>query len=386
MSKNEEKFSSKIEKELYLCKKCIKDNKLRTFFEESLVNKKTCSFCNKKNENCLDIFDHADFYNLISAIVRYHYSEDYYNKHWGGDSIYQLFIEDNFILNFDNMKNNNFFEYSIEAMTMRIEENQCIWIFCGNFDDGIRGCYFEAIKDKRSNRLLQLENILLKENYFLHENNIQSILDSYQGSLESNLDINSTFYRARIGYQEKLVKDKGFSQGKTYRYTPYKYLSIGAPSCYLVNGGRLNRAGVSFLYLATNIETAINEVRPDPGHLVSIGKFKSLNHLKIIDFDKIFINLSKNEELLESFTFLNHIDQLFSHPITQDERHLYIITQFFADIFRKIGFDAIKFTSSVGDGQNLLIFDPSNFEYVESEENKVYKIESIRYSIHSLEN
>ncbi len=386
MTSNKQRFSEKIENKLFLYKNCIKDNKLKTFFDESILNKKTCSFCNKKNQKCLDIYEQSSFYNLISAIIRYHYSEDTYNKHWGGDSIFQIFTKENHILNTLNMHQNKYFEYAIEALTMRIEDNYGVSIFWGNYEDGTRGCYFDSIKDSRSPQISKLESILLKENYFLHEEEIQSILTSYNDSIVSTLDENSTFYRARIGYEKKVLVDEGLFRGKKYRYIPFKGKKISSPDSYLVNGGRLNRAGVSFLYLATNKETAINEVRPDPGHIVSMGKFKSLKPLTIIDFDKIFVNLSQDKESLKSFTFLNHIDQLFSHPITQDERHLYIITQFFADIFRKIGFDAIKFTSSVGSGQNLLVFNPSNFTYMKSKENRTYKIDNIRYSIHPLKN
>jgi len=68
MTNNEQRFLEKVENELFLCKNCIKDNKLKTFFEESTLNKKSCSFCNKKNQKCLDIYEHSSFYNLISAV------------------------------------------------------------------------------------------------------------------------------------------------------------------------------------------------------------------------------------------------------------------------------------------------------------------------------
>jgi hypothetical protein len=103
-----------------------------------------------------------------------------------------------------------------------------------------------------------------------------------------------------------------------------------------------------------------------------------LRDLKIVDFDMSFIKLSSTEESLNNFTYLNHIDQLLSRPITPEERDLYIITQFFADIFRKLKFDGILFSSSIGSGQNLLIFDPSNFEYNE-EDSSVYEINRLRY-------
>lgn len=385
-TRREQNYIDRIEKELYLCKKCVEDSKLKTFFQIQNLEKKRCSFCNKRSQECVDIFKNDEFYDLISAVVRYHYSEDRYNSHWGGDDINYLFDSNNFILNYNNMNDNNYIELAIDELSLRILDNSHgVWVFCGHSDGG-RGCYFTPIKEQQSSRIKHLESILLKENYFLHENSIKDIFLKYGDQLKSTLEINSIFYRARIGYKQSIKIDNGVWQKEECRYIPYKRDGISAPSTSIVSGGRLNRHGVSFLYLATNISTSINEVRPDPGHYVSVGKFKSTKSLNIIDFDRIFINLSTSESDLDKYTLLNHIDQLFSRPITKDERHLYIITQFFSDIFRKIGFDAVKFTSSVGNGQNLLVFNPKDFKYIRSNENKVYKIKNIKYSTSALKN
>ena len=366
---------------LFLCNRCIKDSKLKLYFKSQTLQKKRCSFCRIKNKKCLDITSDLNFYNFFTSLIRYHYTEDKYNRHWGGDDVDKLFLEENDILNYNNMKDYKNFIYVIEDLCCVLNDYYGknlgkAELYYGHID-GIRGCYFESISETSSTYLKAIETKLLKENYFLYEDEVKNKLAKYKHNFENVLLKSTSFYRARVGYKKKKVVNNFWDY--SVKYTPYKKDKIGAPETKLVKGGRLNRLGVSFLYLATNIETAINEVRPDPGHKVSIGKFKSVKDLRIVDFDKAFINMSDTEKSLNDFQLLNHIDQLFSRPITQDERHKYIITQFFSDIFRKLGFDGVMFTSSVGSGKNLLIFNPKNFIYVGSKENKVYDILKLRY-------
>lgn len=67
-------------------------------------------------------------------------------------------------------------------------------------------------------------------------------------------------------------------------------------------------------------------------------------------------------------------------PLTPEERTMYLITQFFSDIFRKLGFDGVMFSSSVENGQNVLVYDPDLFQYIE-ENSSVYKVEKLEYTI-----
>jgi RES domain-containing protein len=62
---------------------------------------------------------------------------------------------------------------------------------------------------------------------------------------------------------------------------------IGAPPPTIATPGRLNRSGVSFLYLSTDETTAAAEVRPHPGHRVSIAAFRSLKEIRLADFGAI---------------------------------------------------------------------------------------------------
>ncbi len=369
--------------ELYICIDCIKNTKLKKFLLNEQTEHGICSFCHIENEILLDIFDNKKFYNFLRALIRYYFWEDEYNRHFGGVvSISELFENENNFIFSDRVVDEMIYdslEHGINDYNWY--DDSIVELYYGK-QDGYRDSFGERYIDRRDSSLSKLEVELLEKNYFLLEDDIKVILLSYEQYYENHILKNELFYRARIGFKEvinKPLEDVDYTDRESfYDYIPYKNDEIGSPPVKYTSQGRLNRLGVSFLYLATDINTTIAEVRPHPGHKVSLGTFQCKNDLKIVDFNMAFIRLSKNEETMEKFVYLNHIDQLLSRPITPDERHLYFITQFFADIFRKIGFDGISFTSSVGDGQNLLIFDPSNFQYIENESG-VYEIKSLKY-------
>jgi len=60
------------------------------------------------------------------------------------------------------------------------------------------------------------------------------------------------------------------------------------------------------------------------------------------------------------------------------ERWRYLITQFIADCLRQKGFAGVSYRSSVGGGENLCIFDPEDFAFVEGS-GEVFSIVSVDY-------
>jgi hypothetical protein len=185
------------------------------------------------------------------------------------------------------------------------------------------------------------------------------------------------YNRARIGYENKYHSESDW-QGN-FHYKPFTNQDLSAPPPTLASSGRLNRQGVSFLYLATDEETSLSEVRPHPGQKVSVGAFKSSRGLRVADFRKISIlNYCDSDEHLEEFVFFKRIDELFSLPIPPEDRGKYTITQFLSDAIRHLGFDGIGYKSSVAKGSNLVLFDPSSFTY-EPNSAKVVEILELQY-------
>lgn len=376
------------ETECYFCIDCAKDYKLKKFILQNTIIKGKCHFCGEENSQCIDILDNHDFFNFMRALTRYHYWEDEYNHHFGGFSLHELLIEENnFILNNHRFKEDILCTDNIicgmQDYQLFGKDTNVVELYYGHID-GMRLSWGERIKDKKSYEIEELEKELLEKNYFLLEENFLKELRNYESLFSSYIEKDSKFFRARIGYKEEYEKkpiDFDYTNPNSKKgYIPYKDKDIGAPPLIYTNQGRLNRNNVSFLYLATDIPTTIAEVRPHPGHKISIGCFYAKENIKVVDFDKAFIQLSQNEESLEKFIFLNHIDRLLSMPLTPEERTMYLITQFFSDIFRKLGFDGVMFSSSVGDGQNVLIYNPNLFQYTE-ESSSVYQVEKLEYTI-----
>ncbi len=50
--------------------------------------------------------------------------------------------------------------------------------------------------------------------------------------------------------------------------------------------GRANPKGIPCLYVASERETAMSEIRPWIGSTVSVAKFSNKNELRLIDFSK----------------------------------------------------------------------------------------------------
>ena len=142
--------------------------------------------------------------------------------------------------------------------------------------------------------------------------------------------------------------------------------------------GRANPKGIPVLYLSRHKETAMSEVRPWLGSLVSCAHFRTARSLKIVNFsahrrigcrvnlsepDPYFIELDPQEREEAVWT---QIDHAFSRPITSgDDTAEYAPTQVIAELFKSEGFDGIAYKSAFeekGYNYNVVLFDPADAE------------------------
>jgi hypothetical protein len=137
--------------------------------------------------------------------------------------------------------------------------------------------------------------------------------------------------------------------------------------------GRVNPVGITYLYGAKNISTAIAEIQPTISQLVSVAEIKTLKDLNIFsfDFEEAFTHsglLEKSlpeikEEIGISFeymmVFFDTISELFSKPALGETKYYYT-TQYISEYIKKKGFDGIMFKSSLEKGgKNIVLFDTS---------------------------
>jgi RES domain len=142
------------------------------------------------------------------------------------------------------------------------------------------------------------------------------------------------------------------------------------PNPLLVSEGRANPRGIAYLYLSTDEETAMSEVRPWIGSILSLALFTIAQDLKIVNFSK---SHGQRPALLETIIgepvkqeisvkqVWQDIDNAFSAPVSKDEdATAYVPTQIIAEFIRNRGFDGIAYKSTLTEsGHNIVLFDPT---------------------------
>ena len=184
----------------------------------------------------------------------------------------------------------------------------------------------------------------------------------------------NTLYRARIGSADDIV------------LCPYpaNLNDMGMPPVSKVRAGRANPDGIPYLYLASSRKTAIAEVRPWSGALLTIATFKLNESLNTINFSIFnnkrlfdYIECKNIDDALDQLQFFNNLSSEMSQPISPNESYLeYIPTQYVTEFIKNEGYDGIIFDSSLGLGQNVVLFSQDNVEVTATE---LIKIGQIQY-------
>ena len=142
-----------------------------------------------------------------------------------------------------------------------------------------------------------------------------------------------------------------FKQNK--RFWGYNQKESDAPPKEKSASGRANPKNISYLYIAGDVKTAILEVRPILNQEVSVATIKITKDLKLFDFCYTDVDENEKGKNLD----LNVISAAFSKPNFGGEDNYYA-TQYVCEFIREMGFDGIRFYSSLNpEGQNIVLFD-----------------------------
>lgn len=354
-----------------VCEKCFVDKTISEYILEYGTNIKTCELCGSANVNALSCED-IKMQNLFKATIRYNFDEWEYNSHWGGDSIGFIVGSSDLIFSENAKSNLETLEDTILTLVDNVYEDydKGISIHAG-YTDGDQNTLLDAIKEGNSNRISLIKILAKKLNYYKIEKNARKIVENLASHIDNVIQFSQPLYRARIGYTDKRFANNSFR--RVPYYIPYQSNSICAPPPTVAQKGRMNRENVSFLYLASDEKTAIAEIRPHPGQIVSIGQFVSDKDIRIADFASAnIVSFFMNDKLLDIFEDIVSINLMFSTPVPPNSQHQYIVTQLLSDLIRSMGFDGVSYRSSVSDGTNYAFFDPSLFSYVDGSANAVY--------------
>lgn len=376
---------------LSICVACAKHPSLKRFVKHHGVTGYECGICHRSDLVASAPAKHEALSSLVRALIRFYYDEWTYNGHWGGNQEPEsLLCHENEIVEHTSAP---VFPRSAETSEEFLvglfdppypDYDKGVAVYAGHHHEYGRLPPMNAIRTTRSPIYEKIAQRLAKENYFEVEQQFEQELARLDTGIDASLPAGTILFRARIGVAQRFIRgDGGWSADIICK--PYLETEIGAPPPTKATQGRLNRGGVSFLYLATDETTAAAEVRPHPGHHVSIGAFRSLRNIRIADFGAIDIaDFSSSDARLDAFHLGHTISREISLPITPKDRHKYSVTQLLADIIRRQGYDGIRFPSSVASGANVCVFQPTLFSS-EPVAGKVLYVKGLKYETENLE-
>jgi len=195
--------------------------------------------------------------------------------------------------------------------------------------------------------------------------------------------IGETFWRAQLGDHDivGVLGDNGEVDHDLIR--PHKPDRM-TPSSKHVGNGRANPVGIAYWYAATDPKTAMEEMRPWKGAVLTVAELHATRNLELIDCGNTQPTVAPYstapEPEKEKFVWYS-IGEAFSRPVAPTAINVdYVPTQMLAEAFRMAGFDGIRYKSHLGDGMNVVVFQLSDFVIRKRE---VWKAKTVRYEFES---
>lgn len=213
----------------------------------------------------------------------------------------------------------------------------------------------------------------LREQNRFHTKHIElTILERFCTYIRKVYKKGTVFYRGRISTEDGFPLDE-----------------MGAPPSDKASAGRANSAGIRCLYLASDLDTTLHEVRAGVFDYVTIGRFELKEdivvvNLKAIDHISPFIEGLNPLEHAINKEHLKRINMEIGRPLRRSDTILdYIPTQYVADFIKSIlhegkpEYAGIEYNSTLNRrGQNLAIFYPDLFDCTDVE---IYHINQLKY-------
>lgn len=148
------------------------------------------------------------------------------------------------------------------------------------------------------------------------------------------LPIGSVLYRARAN---------GIPLGDTIALKHAYPLDQMKPIKNVVREGRANPSNICALYLASEVGTAIAEVRPSTNHPVTVGTFRTERELRIVD---LTAQMGWHAYFFVKDYIWQNLSVDFSKPLNEQHQSLhYAKTQIIAETFKRHGYDGIRYRS-----------------------------------------
>lgn len=203
-----------------------------------------------------------------------------------------------------------------------------------------------------------------RRNRYVHDSEVGAFLATLVATSEKRMERigpAGQLWRAQLGHDVEPIHQGG--EHIDDEPVPYSKERM-KPKADRAPEGRANPKGIPYLYLATDRDTALAEVRPWIGSLISVGQFRLTRDLRVInctnDRDgklRFYLDGEPSPEERETSVWQD-VDRAFSRPVApSDDAADYIPTQIIAELLKSHGYDGIAYRSALGLGHNVALFD-----------------------------
>ncbi|MCX5674682.1 MAG: RES family NAD+ phosphorylase [Planctomycetota bacterium] len=237
---------------------------------------------------------------------------------------------------------------------------------------------------------LEFNRAITQRTRYFHDPEVEQFLGAVLATHHSRVETiaaASPLWRAQLGYGLWHLDEAGDQTGEQpVPFPPKRMKPIPGRS----PEGRVNPKGIAYLYLATDRDTALAEVRPWIGSLISVGKFRVKRDLTIV-------NCTTDEKSRRLFTqepaaqqretaVWYDIDEAFARPVDlSDDGADYVPTQVLAELFKVNGYDGVAYRSSLGKGHNIALFDLNMADLVHRNR-MLFEVKCISFDFHEVGN
>jgi len=201
-------------------------------------------------------------------------------------------------------------------------------------------------------------------------------VDLFPDQLEIAFEDLSTLYEpGKVLYRARIHKNR-------YRREIFTPDEMGAPPPEKTLDARANRVGEPVLYLSSDADTALCEVRAWKGAAVALARMRVQRQVSIVNLlESVTVESPFFEEFLawkvELAALFHRLAEELSRPVMpHEEKDLYRSTQYLCDCIKEAGYGGVAFPSSMGLGFNVVTFDsqaaqPIDVKYVRVNEIRV---------------
>ena len=243
---------------------------------------------------------------------------------------------------------------------------------------------------------------LYNDNYrqthaLLHDSTWDDFANSlkYQNRFHSNYLNTSVLTKACYSSLKKYPKGSLFYRGRISDVSGFEKEKMGAPTNEQSSGGRANPSGIRCLYLASDVETTIHEVRAGILDYITIGTFELKEDITIVDFSK-FSNISPfkfsiNGDLVEYILNKPHFEKFnteMGRAVRKTDSKLdYLPTQYICNFIKSLSLNFPQFTGKImgveynstlsQNGFNLAVFEPDVFDCIDTQ---IHLVQSLTYT------